>query len=104
MGQQGGQLVSWLPSTATASHYPTAPSLPAVAPHVFPPVPARACPHPDHFSSTRQCTQLSSTFLYEFKNRGPRDHSYAVDSTTYFVAEFFGWLEVIRRQVVFITG
>lgn len=43
-------------------------------------------------------------FLNTFKKRGADDGAYAINSTIYFFAEFLGWLEVIRRQVVFVTG
>ena len=53
-----------------------------------------------------RCLQLQTNFLNDFatKRTGARDKDYAIDSTTYFFAEFLAWLEVIRGQVVFVTG
>ena len=42
--------------------------------------------------------------MNDFFGRSTRDKEYAIDSTTYFFAEFLGWMEVIRKQVVFVTG
>lgn len=42
--------------------------------------------------------------MNDFFERGDRDREYAIDSTTYFFAEFLSWMEVIRKQVVFVTG
>ncbi len=49
--------------------------------------------------------QVKSNFLYQFANRGnPRDRDYARLNMAYVIAEFLGWLEVIRQEIVFITG
>lgn len=49
--------------------------------------------------------QVKSNFLYQFANRGnARDRDYARLNMAYVIAEFLGWLEVIRQEIVFITG
>mmetsp|Transcript_16300 Transcript_16300/g.35237 ORF Transcript_16300/g.35237 Transcript_16300/m.35237 type:complete len:633 (-) Transcript_16300:843-2741(-) len=53
---------------------------------------------------SRLQNQVDRNFMYTFKQRGPRDAQYAIESTTYFFAEFLSWLEVIRHQIVFVTG
>jgi hypothetical protein len=76
---------------------------------------------------SRLSQQVQRNFLYDFKERdekqtdasaepgsrqpssstllhGGRHYEYAVHSTAYFFAEFLAQLEVIRRNMVFITG
>ncbi|GAX84921.1 hypothetical protein CEUSTIGMA_g12342.t1 [Chlamydomonas eustigma] len=53
---------------------------------------------------SRLAGQVGTNFLNTFYQRTERDREYAIDSTTYFFAEFLSWLEVIRKQVVFVTG
>jgi hypothetical protein len=60
---------------------------------------------------SRLTQQVANNFLYKFKERSKakgdedkRDENYAIDSTTYFFAEFLAWLEVIRSNIVFVTG
>eukprot|EP00955_Chlamydomonas_euryale_P051568 354901-Chlamydomonas_euryale.AAC.1 len=54
--------------------------------------------------------QINNNFLYNFvdekgsKKGRERERKYAIDSTAYFFAEFLAWLEIIRSQVVFVTG
>lgn len=54
---------------------------------------------------SRLANQVKSNFLYQFANRGnARDRDYARLNMAYVIAEFLGWLEVIRQEIVFITG
>jgi hypothetical protein len=41
-------------------------------------------------------------FLKRFYNRSPTALSYAVLNTLYVVAEFFGWVEILRREIQFL--
>ncbi|KAG1666019.1 hypothetical protein FOA52_010929 [Chlamydomonas sp. UWO 241] len=59
---------------------------------------------------SRLTQQVNFNFLYNFvdergsKRGRERERKYAIDSTAYFFAEFLAWLEIIRSQVVFVTG
>ena len=41
-------------------------------------------------------------FLKRFYNRSPTALNYAVLNTLYVVAEFFGWVEILRREIQFL--
>ncbi|TCK25288.1 hypothetical protein [Pseudonocardia endophytica] len=37
-----------------------------------------------------------------FRGRGDTEHDYFVTNTLYVIAEFFGWLEIVRRELQFL--
>jgi hypothetical protein len=37
-----------------------------------------------------------------FSNRSPAERIYAIDNTLYVLAEYFGWVEILRREVQFL--
>ncbi|PNW70533.1 hypothetical protein CHLRE_17g723950v5 [Chlamydomonas reinhardtii] len=53
---------------------------------------------------SRLANQVRSNFLCKFANQGDRDKEYARLNMAFVIAEFLGWLEVIRQEIVFIVG
>mmetsp|Transcript_20601 Transcript_20601/g.45124 ORF Transcript_20601/g.45124 Transcript_20601/m.45124 type:complete len:506 (+) Transcript_20601:201-1718(+) len=56
---------------------------------------------------SRLSNQVKNNFLYQFlqeRDGGERDKNYALYNFSFVFAEFLGWLEVIRQELVFITG
>ncbi|MEW5305506.1 MAG: hypothetical protein WDW36_008040 [Sanguina aurantia] len=55
---------------------------------------------------SRLVNQIRGNFLHDFMTlRGnERDAKYACLNFAFVIAEFLGWLEVIREEIVFITG
>lgn len=49
---------------------------------------------------------MKNNFLYSFlqERGGERDKNYALYNFSFVFAEFLGWLEVIRQELVFVTG
>ena len=41
-------------------------------------------------------------FLKHFYHRSPAAQSYAVHNTLYVIAEYFGWVEILRREIQFL--
>jgi hypothetical protein len=50
--------------------------------------------------------QVKNNFLFSFlqERGGERDKNYALYNFSFVFAEFLGWLEVIRQEMVFVTG
>lgn len=56
--------------------------------------------------------QVKNDILYRFcygdhkdaEGAPPRNAEYIIFNTVYVFAEFFAWLEVIRQEIVFVTG
>ncbi|GLC34117.1 hypothetical protein PLESTB_000839200 [Pleodorina starrii] len=54
---------------------------------------------------SRLANQIKFNFLYQFaQKKSDRHHEYARLNTAFVIAEFLGWLEVIRQEIVFIVG
>eukprot|EP00983_Pelagomonas_calceolata_P086282 1156725-Pelagomonas_calceolata.AAC.2 len=55
---------------------------------------------------SRLTNQVKNNFLYSFlqERGGERDKNYALYNFSFVFAEFLGWLEVIRQEMVFVTG
>ncbi len=62
-------------------------------------------PH-THLPSCANTLQVKNNFLYSFlqERGGERDKNYALYNFSFVFAEFLGWLEVIRQEMVFVTG
>lgn len=41
-------------------------------------------------------------FLERFYNRSPSSQNYAINNTLYVVAEYLGWVEILRREIQFL--
>ena len=41
-------------------------------------------------------------FLKRFYQRSPSAKNYAIHNTLYVVAEYFGWVEILRREIQFL--
>ncbi|KAG2449758.1 hypothetical protein HYH02_005283 [Chlamydomonas schloesseri] len=53
---------------------------------------------------SRLTNQIRSNFLFNFASKSTRDRDYARLNMAFVIAEFLGWLEVIRHEIVFIVG
>lgn len=61
-------------------------------------------PYVNRIANTLIPSQVRSNFLCKFANQGDRDKEYARLNMAFVIAEFLGWLEVIRQEIVFIVG
>lgn len=41
-------------------------------------------------------------FLYKFYNRSQAERNYAIQNTLYVIAEYLGWVEIMRRDIQFL--
>lgn len=53
---------------------------------------------------SRLTNQVKLGFCYSFQQRTEREKQYGKYNTMYVVAEFLAWLEIIRREIVFIAA